>query len=149
MRRLHASLLGLALCLAGPGTALAADVKGNAKSDVTAAYAAWDAAFNQRDAKALAGAYEKNARLLPPTHEVANGPAEIEKFFAGVIGSGVSNHRLELLDSGSNGPLIWAAARWSAEAKNPDGSMKKVGGLATHVFEREGKQLKLRMHSFN
>jgi ketosteroid isomerase-like protein len=149
MRRLHAALLGVSLCLAGPGTALAADAKGNVKSDVTAAYAAWDAAFNQHDAKALARAYEKKAELLPPTHEVANGPAEIEKFFAGVISSGVSNHHLELLDSGSNGPLIWAAARWSAEAKNTDGSVKKVGGLATHVFEREGKQLKLRMHSFN
>jgi ketosteroid isomerase-like protein len=132
-----------------PAAALAADTKGDTKGEVKAAYAAWDAAFNQHDAKALATNYAANARVLPPTHEAANGPAEIEKFFAGVIGSGVSNHRLELLDSGNSGQLVWAAARWSAEAKGTDGSIKPVGGFATHVFERNGNRLKLKLHTFN
>jgi hypothetical protein len=42
------------------------------KSDVTAAYTAWDAAFNKRDGKTLAASYLPNAK--PPSHEVASGP---------------------------------------------------------------------------
>jgi ketosteroid isomerase-like protein len=52
---------------AGLGSALAADMK----SDVTAAYKAWDAAFNSGDAKAIAASYAADAELLPPTHTIA------------------------------------------------------------------------------
>ena len=149
MTTARAFLAGWSLALLAPAAALAADAKGDAPGDVKAAYAAWDTAFNQQDAKTLAANYAANARVLPPSHEPATGPAEIEKFFAGVIGSGVSNHRLELLDSGHSGQLVWAAARWSAEMKGSDGSVKKVGGLATHVFERSGNRLRLRLHTFN
>ena len=41
------------------------------KTDVEGAYAAWDAAFNRGDLKSTAAAYLPNAKLLPPTHEVA------------------------------------------------------------------------------
>ena len=68
--------------VASIGSALAAD----AKSDVTAAYKAWDAAFNSGDAKAIAASYAGDAELLPPTHTIAKGPAEIEKFFDGLKG---------------------------------------------------------------
>ena len=71
------------------------------KSDVAAAYAAWDAAFNKGDAKTLSAAYLPNAKLLPPTHEVASGPAAIEQFFAGLHASGVTDHKLQVIDAGA------------------------------------------------
>ena len=73
MRMIHASALALCLLTVAPVGSFAAEPK----SDVTAAYAAWDAAFNKGDAKTLAAAYLPNAKLLPPTHEVASGPAAI------------------------------------------------------------------------
>jgi ketosteroid isomerase-like protein len=76
MRLAQASAIALFLFIAAPVGSFAADPK----SDVTAAYAAWDAAFNKGDAKAVAAAYLPNAQLLPPTHEVASGPSAIEKF---------------------------------------------------------------------
>jgi hypothetical protein len=96
MRLIHASAFALFLLTVAPVGSFAAD----AKSDVTAAYAAWDAAFNKGDAKAVAAAYLPNAKLLPPTHEVASGPAAIEKFFAGLHANGVTNHKLEVIDAG-------------------------------------------------
>ncbi|WP_280151846.1 DUF4440 domain-containing protein [Piscinibacter sp. XHJ-5] len=147
MQRVRMLFLALStsLSLIAPSAVVGAEVK----SDVAAAYAAWDSAFKQ-GAKAIAAAYTTDAVLLPPSHEVATGPAAIEKFFAGVIGSGVSNHRLQVLEAGSSGQLVYAAARWSAEAKGSDGTVKSVGGLATHVFERgPGGQLKLKLHTFN
>ena len=69
MRLIHASAFALCLLTVAPVGSFAADPK----SDVTAAYAAWDAAFNKGDAKTVAAAYAPNAKLLPPTHEVGVG----------------------------------------------------------------------------
>ena len=49
MKLAQASALVICLLAIAPGVSLAAD----AKSDVEKAYAAWDAAFNKQDAKAL------------------------------------------------------------------------------------------------
>src|ERR1700731_5385048 len=97
MRLAQASAFALLLLTATPVGSFAADPK----SDVTAAYAAWDAAFNKGDAKTLAAAYLPNAKLLPPTHEVASGPAAIEKFFAEAHANGVTHHKLEMIAPGA------------------------------------------------
>ena len=68
------------------------------QDDVTAAYQAWDAAFATGDAKAIAAFYTDDATFLPPTHDVIEGPAGVEKFFAGLLGNGVTGHKLELIE---------------------------------------------------
>ena len=50
--------------------------------DVAKAYLAWDESFNKGDAVALASAYLPDGKVLPPTHSVVSGTAEIERFFA-------------------------------------------------------------------
>jgi ketosteroid isomerase-like protein len=146
MRLVHASAFVLCLLAAAPVGSFAADLK----SDVTAAYAAWDAAFNKGDAKTVAAAYLPNAKLLPPTHEVASGPVAIEKFFAGLHASGVTDHKLELIDAGGDGKVAYGTANWSAKGKDKDGKPASFSGIATHVFERQAdNSLKLRLHTFN
>jgi ketosteroid isomerase-like protein len=146
MRLIHASAFAVCLLTLAPMASFAAD----AKSDVTAAYAAWDAAFNKSDAKAIAGAYLPNAKLLPPTHEVASGPAAIEKFFAGLHANGVTNHKLEVIDAGGDDKVVYGTAKWSAKGKDKDGKPADFSGIATHVFERQAdNSLKLRLHTFN
>ncbi len=110
MRLAQASAFALFLFTAAPVGSFAADPK----SDVTAAYAAFDAAFNKGDAKTLAAAYAPNAKLMPPTHEVASGPAEIEKFWAGMFANGVTGHKLEVIDAGGDGKVVYGTANWSA-----------------------------------
>jgi ketosteroid isomerase-like protein len=120
------------------------------KSDVAAAYAAWDAAFNKGDAKTLSAAYLPNAKLLPPTHEVASGPAAIEQFFAGLHASGVSDHKLQVIDAGGDDKVVYGTANWSANGKDKDGKPATFSGIATHVFERQpDNSLKLRLQTFN
>jgi ketosteroid isomerase-like protein len=136
----------LGLLLLGPAIAIAADTT----SDVATAYAAWDAAFNKGDAKALAATYAADAKLLPPTHAVISGPAEIEKFFAGLFANGVTGHNLALIEAGGDGKVAFGAANWSARAKGADGASQDVGGIATHVFEQQADgSLKLKLHTFN
>jgi ketosteroid isomerase-like protein len=146
MRLIHASAFVLCLLTAAPVGSFA----GDPKSDVTAAYAAWDTAFNKGDAKTLAAAYLPNAKLLPPTHEVASGPAAIEQFFAGLHASGVTDHKLQVIDAGGDDKVVYGTANWSAKGKDKDGKPANFSGIATHVFERQAdSSLKLRLHTFN
>ncbi len=146
MRLIHASAFALFLLTAAPVGSFAADLK----SDVAAAYAAWDVAFNKGDAKTLAAAYLPNANVLPPTHEVASGPAAIEKFWAGMFANGVTDHKLEVIDAGGDGKVVYGTANWSAKGKDKDGKPANFSGLSTTVFERQtDNSLKLRLHTFN
>ena len=142
-----AQISTLVICLLGaPRVSLAADAKG----DVQKAYAAWDAAFNKHDAKAIGASYVATAKLMPPTHEVASGPTEIEKFFAGLFANGVTGHKLEMIDAGGDDKVVFGTAKWSATGKDKEGKPSPLSGLALHVFERQADgSLKLRLQTFN
>ena len=112
---------------------------------VKAAYAAWDDAFNKGDAKAVAAFYAADAKFLPADHAVHTGPADVEKFFAGLFSNGVKGHKLEPITIGGTEAQPFAAAKWSAKAGDKD-----IGGVATHIFERQPDgSLKLKLHTFN
>ncbi len=141
MRLITRMLLPALLLLVAVGSAMA-----DMKDDVAAAYKAWDAAFNKADAKAVAAFYQSDAKVLPPSHTVVNGPAEIEKFFAGFFANGVKDHALKLIEAGGTDKMGYGTANWSAAAK--DG--KSLGGIATHIFERQADgSLKLKIHTLN
>lgn len=119
-------------------------------AEVEAAYAAWNAAFDAGDAKALAAFYTEDAVFMPATHDVITGPAGVEAFFAPMFEMGVTGHKLEMIEASGDGALIAAGAKWSATGKGPDGADQPWAGLATHVFERQDDgSLKLKLHSFN
>ena len=141
MRKIKRVLLPFLLFMAAVGSAMA-----DMKDDVTAAYKAWDEAFNKGDAKAVTAFYAPDAKVLPTTHVVVTGPAEIEKLFAGFMTSGLKNHALKIIEVGGDGKVVYGAANWSATDK--DG--KPLSGIATHIFERQGDgSLKLKIHTFN
>jgi ketosteroid isomerase-like protein len=87
--------------------------------DVDDRNAAWDAAFNKGDAKTVAAAYLPNAKLLLPTHEVASGPAAIEKFIAGLHDN--TDHKLEVIDPGGDDKVVYGTTNWSAKGRDKDG----------------------------
>jgi ketosteroid isomerase-like protein len=120
------------------------------KAEVSRVYEAWDAAFNKADAKALAAVYLPSAKVLPPTHEVVSGAADIEAFFAGLFSNGYTDHTLAIIDGGGDDKIVYGAATWSATGKGADGAPQTAGGIAIHVFERQADgSLKLRLHTFN
>ena len=138
--------VAISVLLAGLLVPAAAPAAASLDEQVKEAYAAWDAAFNKSDPKAVAAFYAEDAVLLPPTHDVVKGPAGVEKFFAGLFGAGVTGHKLELIEANGGEDLAVAAARWSAKGK--DGA--SLGGIATQEFTRQADgSLKLRLHTFN
>jgi uncharacterized protein (TIGR02246 family) len=120
------------------------------EDQIKSAYAAWDTAFNKQDAKELAGFYTEDAYFLPATHEVIEGRAGVQKFFAGLFSGGVKDHKLELIEADGDGKLVFGAAKWSASGKDDKGQPAKFSGNATHVFEKQPDgSLQLKLHSFN
>jgi len=118
--------------------------------DVTAAYSAWDEAFNAGDAKAVAAFYTEDAIFLPATHDVIKGPDGIEQFFSGLFGMGVTGHKLELIEADGDDTMLVGTAKWSAQGKDAQGADQPWGGVATHVFEKQDDgSFKLRVHTFN
>ena len=125
-------------------------VAASTEDDVKAAYAAWDAAFNKGDAKALAALYADDALFLPATHAVVKGPVDVEKFFAGLFGMGVTAHKFEIIEARGEGNLIYAAAKWTATGKDANGADEPWSGLGASVFERQADgSLKMKLHTFN
>ena len=93
IRMIVTGLVMLCISVAASGSACASP------DEVNAAYAAWDEAFNKGDAKAVASFYAEDAVFLPATHDVIEGPAGVEKFFAGLFEMGVTGHKLELIET--------------------------------------------------
>lgn len=123
---------------------------GDPKTDVKSAYEAWDVAFNRGDAKAIAAAYLPNAKLLPPSHQVAFGQTAIETFYSEALASGITDHKLELIDAGGDDRIIYATARWSAKGKDKDAKPATFSGFATYLFERQAdNSLKLLLQTWN
>ena len=106
------AILGICAALMTPAVAWA-----GSPEDIKAAYAAWDEAFGKGDAKAIAAFYAENSVFLPPTHDVIEGPAGVEKFFSGILGMGVTGHKLELVKASGDDKTIYGAAKWSAKAR--------------------------------
>src|SRR5215218_5183921 len=90
------------------------------KSDVTAAYGAWDAAFNKGDAKAVAAFYAADAKFLPADHAVHAGPADVEKFITGLFADGVKSQEPEPIPIRGTEAQPLGAAKWAAKAGDKD-----------------------------
>ena len=119
-------------------------------ADVTAVFAAWDAAFNSGDAKAVSALYTEDATLLPPTHDVLKGPGGVDKFITGILGMGAKGHKYELIEASGDGNIAYGAAKWSATGKDKAGADQPWGGTSTAIFERQADgSLKIKMHTFN
>ncbi|HEX6362015.1 MAG TPA: SgcJ/EcaC family oxidoreductase [Albitalea sp.] len=128
-------------------TAVAA-IAGPHDDAVSSAFQAWNGAFNKGDAKSLASLYTKDAVLLPASHEIRKGD-EIEKFFAGLLQNKVTDHTLEPFEIIPAGDKLIVASKWAAKAPDEKGGAKPIGGIATHVLQRQGSSYKVKLHTFN
>ena len=67
----------------------------------------FEAAFNRRDAAALAAMYTEDARLLPPGSEMLSGRQAIQQFWQGVMDMGVREVDLQTEAVETNGDLAY------------------------------------------
>ncbi|NNF67988.1 MAG: nuclear transport factor 2 family protein [Gammaproteobacteria bacterium] len=125
-------LLALAACTQAPQ----AD-----RAGLAATTAAWQAAFDDGDAAALASLYAADGVMLPPNLAPVTGRSSIETFMAGLMATGVTG-MIEDVDIYVSGDLGAKVGRYTLTA--PDGNVVDRGKYMEIWQRTEGEWLMAR-----
>lgn len=100
--------------------------------------AAFDSAFNGKQAEKIAALYEENATVLPaPAGSAVQGAVAIEQFFSGLISAGVIDHKLELVQAVEEGNLAYQIGLWSGAMVDKEGVRQTFGGNVQLVYRKQ------------
>lgn len=110
----------------------------NIQTQITAINAAFDAAFNSKNAVAIGQLYSDNAVVMPaPAGEPVLGSAAIQSFFAGLIAAGVIEHQLTLDEAVEDGNLAYQRGKWAGAMLNEKGEKQTFGGNVHLVYRKQ------------
>lgn len=118
-------------------------------SDVQAAAAQWDAAFNGGDIGTLAGFYAPGARVVPAGGAAVFGAEQIGSFFADLIGKGFRGHKVTVGHVEDKGPIAIATGKWQLSGPGEGGAIAQYGGNWVNVLERTGTGWRVLLHTWN
>ncbi len=108
------------------------------KTQIAAINAAFDQAFNSKNAEAIGELYDANAVVMPaPAGEPVVGATAIQTFFAGLIGAGVIEHKLTLADAVEDGNLAYQRGNWAGAMVGADGVKQTFGGNVHLVYRKQ------------
>ena len=122
----------------------------NFKETALALNAKWDAAFNAKDAAAVAASYDQGASVIPAGAPQVSGPAAILEFWKGAIAQGITDHKLELIEAIESGDLALQRGLWSAAVVNAEGERQTFKGNVHLVYRRQADgSWKVLTHTWN
>ncbi|MDO9364907.1 MAG: DUF4440 domain-containing protein [Methylotenera sp.] len=108
------------------------------QTQITAINAAFDQAFNTKNAAAIGQLYAENAVVMPaPAGEPVLGSAAIQTFFSGLITAGVINHQLTLVEAVEDGNLAYQRGKWAGAMLNEKGEKQTFGGNVHLVYRKQ------------
>lgn len=114
-------------------------------SEIAAAHAAFTEAFERRDAEALARLHTAGASLLPEHRDAVEGRPALERYWRGVMESGMRRLRLEPVEADRIGESAYEVGRYALEGEA--GALDEGKVLA--VWKREGGSWKLHRAIWN
>jgi ketosteroid isomerase-like protein len=108
------------------------------KTQIAAINAAFDQAFNAKEAEKIALLYDVNAVVMPaPAGVPVLGAAAIQTFFAGLISAGVIEHQLTLVDAVEDGNLAYQRGNWAGAMMDENGVKQTFGGNVHLVYRKQ------------
>lgn len=111
---------------------------------------AWDAAFNSKDAALVVSYYDDAATVLPSGGAQVNGKEALLAFWQGGIDSGITDHKLELIDAQADGNLAFQRGHWSAAVVNAVGERQAFSGNVHLLYKKQADgNWKLLSHTWN
>jgi ketosteroid isomerase-like protein len=119
------------------------------KGDLEKTLSEFDKAFNAKDQKALEKVYTKDAKFIPPNHQIASGNEAVATALMGAVNGGGHEHKFEIIDMGGTGKETWATVKWTAKWKGKDGKDSDINGIAFLVLEKEKEGMKIKVHGYN
>jgi uncharacterized protein (TIGR02246 family) len=109
------------------------------KSQVQAANAKFEQAFNSGNAAAVAALYTTQAEVMPPGAPVAMGRDAIQKFWQSAIQAGVKNLHLTTVSVDRFGPAMREIGSFTMDAPGQGGQVAHLAGKYVVIWKREGK----------
>ena len=109
----------------------------NFQETAKALNAQWDAAFNAKDATAVAAMYDDAAAVIPAGAEQVSGKAAILAFWTNTIGQGIIDHKLALIEAVESGDMAFQRGLWSAAVVNDKGERQTFKGNVHLVYRRQ------------
>jgi uncharacterized protein (TIGR02246 family) len=103
-------------------------------------------AFGKGDGAAVAALYTAQGQVLPPNGDVITGRPAIQKFWQGVMDSGVKGAKLTTVEASGTGETAYEVGRY--ELSGADGKALD-GGKYIVVWKRDGGQWKLHRDIWN
>jgi ketosteroid isomerase-like protein len=108
------------------------------KTQIAAINAAFDQAFNAKNAEDIGKLYDVNAAVMPaPAGEPVVGASAIQTFFSGLISAGVIEHKLTLVDAVEDGNLAYQRGNWAGAMINDKGEKQTFGGNVHLVYLKQ------------
>jgi uncharacterized protein (TIGR02246 family) len=129
------------LAVPDPGAAAEA-----ARAAIDAANGQFVALFTKGDAASLAALYTQDAQVLPPNSDVVSGRPAIQKFWQGVMDSGVKGAKLTTAELTPSGNAAYEVGRY--ELSGADGKTLDRGKYVV-IWKRDGGQWKLHRDIWN
>jgi uncharacterized protein (TIGR02246 family) len=106
--------------------------------------AAWVAAYNRGDAKAVAALYSDQATVLPPGADLVQGRPAVQAFWHAAIQSGLKNPVLTTISvDGIGRGVAREIGRVSADVPGANGQATKIEGKYVVIWRRAGKTWQL------
>ncbi len=105
------------------------------KASIDAQNAKWLKAYNSGDAAAVGQLYTPNAVALPAGAPMANGRAEIQKFWQGAMQAGVKNVSLHTISVQSYGRVAREIGRFALDAPGANGATNHEEGKYVVLWE--------------
>mgnify|MGYP001501966954 CR=1 FL=1 len=118
----------------------------NDRKAIEEANAAFAAAFNKRDAKAIAQMYTDNGQLFPPHQQVIEGRPAIEAFWNATMSAGITSVELRTAEIESFGDAIVESGR--STLRGP-GDMVVERGKYLVLWKRVAGKWKLHRDCWN
>ncbi|WP_029147389.1 nuclear transport factor 2 family protein [Methylophilus sp. 5] len=98
----------------------------------------FDAAFNSKNAQAIAALYAADAIVMPaPAGTVVKGRQGVADFFGGLIQAGVIEHALTMKEAIVTDTLATQTGSWAAAMVGEDGVKQQFGGNVQVVFQKQ------------
>lgn len=109
----------------------------NVKDVLQALNAGWDEAFNTQQPTVVAAHYDDEATVMPAGAAPVTGGKAILEFWRNLIGQGVVDHKIEIVETTVDGNLAVQRGFWSAAAVDGAGERQTFKGSLQLVFRRQ------------
>src|SRR5437773_7302842 len=111
--------------------------QGNVREAIEEGNKQWSAALSRGDSAGMAALYTPNDQLFPTHSDIVSGTEAIQKFWQGVITSGVKGATLTILDVDGQGDIAYEVGKY---ALTGEGGKGLDNGKYTVVWKRvQGK----------